>query len=184
MREYLLENYDLVVSILLGILSLLFGFFRTHKIKKEVNELKFKTIDTVEPVSQSFTETKPAYVLNSSTNELERLAVDENVQVKIQSFLETAIERALERFLPNDVVEVDDIAERYNQSQLDLSELGKAYDMAESYREKFGLSDDCSVDDIFAKLSAYSEDLKTRIAKSKEVKSDEVSEKDAEHKKE
>ncbi len=172
MREYLLENYDLIVSIILAIISLLFGYFRTRSCKKKIKEvkedMKFKTYNSAvesESLKQEFKETIPDYVLNESTNELERLAVDKNVQAIIQSYIDTALDRALERFLPGqDVKEVDDIVERYNESQLDLAELGSAFDKAEEYRQQFGLGDDCSVSDIFAKLSEFSESLKGKIA--------------------
>lgn len=172
MREYLLENYDLIVSIFLAIISLLFGYFRTRSCKKKIKEvkedMKFKTYSSAvesESPKQEFQETIPDYVLNESTNELERLAVDKNVQAIIQSYIDTALERALERFLPGqEIKEVDDIVERYNESQLDLAELGSAFDKAEEYRQQFGLGDDCSVSDIFAKLSEFSESLKGKIA--------------------
>lgn len=193
MREYLLENYDVVVSVVLAIISLLFGYFRTRSCKKKLkevkNSMKFKTynlsVETPTP-KQEFSETIPDYVLNESTNELERLAVDKNVQAIIQSYIDTALDRALERFLPNqEVKEVDDIVERYNESQLDLAELGSAFDKAEEYRQQFGLGDDCSVSDIFAKLSEFSENLKGKIATyNKGGSENAVSEKGADEKKE
>ena len=153
--DFLKEYGGVIFAAVQVMLSLaIYGKFSNNFLKqflKEVDILYHRKIEDAEQaipsVSQSFSETRPSYVLNESTNELERLPSDEDVQAKIDSILSTALERILDRYLPQDVQESDEIAD-YAAVRADLSELGEMYERAEEYRERYGLPDAMSVNDV------------------------------------
>lgn len=125
-------------------------------------KMKYRTIDTREKKSQSFTPYRDDFLLNSSTGELEKLPIPENVQEKIDSYVECALERALERFLPKNVTESDQIVD-YTQSVEDLAVLGDAMEVAEAYREELGLPDNYSLAQIYAAVDARAKELKGQL---------------------
>lgn len=164
---------DLIIEIVFGVsalLAFLITFIRTGSISKsiknlkEVQDLKYQTQeDRVQP-SQSFSETVPDYVLNPSSNELERLPVDKNIQEYIQSFVDTALANALERFLPKVISEDDDTVESYADKQADLGSLADAMDIAEEYREKYNLPDSYSMADIYSFVDQQASAIKSKLA--------------------
>lgn len=138
--------------------------------------MKYRTFETREKKSQEFTPYRDDYLLNSSTNELEKLPIPKNVQEKIDSYVECALERALERFLPSNVTDVDDVAD-YTQKVEDLSILGEAMEVAEGYRDELGLPDNYSIAQIYEAVDARAKELKgklSEIGKKKEDKKDEA----------
>lgn len=122
--------------------------------------MKYKTESSVK--SQEFTPYEKDYVLNPVSNELEEKPISKNVQEYIQSHIDCALERALERFLPKVTAEVDDV-EEYTSSVADLAVLGEAMEVAEAYREQFGLSEKFSMADIYAEVDKRAQELKSKL---------------------
>lgn len=171
------SNSYVISSLVFVVLQIIVGvvvFVKTGSIYKsiskmlEVNKLKYKTIDDVQqrkPVGQTFSEYVDDYILNSETNELEKLKNPRNLQAEIQSHIDCALERAFEKFLPK-VESVDDsIVADYTQRTEDLAVLGQAIDTAEYYRDKYELGDDVSVADIYKYVDTQAKALKDSINK-------------------
>lgn len=144
----------------------------------EENEMKYKTFDDSRKIKgQPFTPYRDAYVLNTATNELDKLPVPKNVQEYVQSFVECALERAFERFLPRVERDDDSVIADYTQRVEDLAALGEAMDIAEDYRERFNLPDSMSIADIYSRVDKEAHKLKERLSelgKKKEVEKDET----------
>lgn len=183
-------DYDFVFDCVVLIFSFVIGlitFIRTGSIKKsinnflEVDKMKYKTFDSnkKEDYSQTFSEKVPDYILNQSTNTLERLPEDKDIQAYIQSFLDSALERALEKYMPVNVQEDDTIMD-YSQKVEDLSMLADSMDLAEEYREKYHLPDTYTMSDIYSFVDKQAQDIKKVLVSKnkveKEVNSDGKSE--------
>lgn len=138
-------------------------------IKGEFETMANKKI-TVRPVfGQSFETTRKDYVLNSVTNELEESPIPFDIQKYIQSHASTCLKCALDAFLNPDIIAdgdnvtlVDSVGAR-NDMLEDLSYASEMFDMAETYRDKFGLSDDMSVSDIFAYVQKQADEMGERL---------------------
>lgn len=179
MLQFLAENWVDLLFPFLGVFSFVVTFFRTSNVKESINNFKevldlkgYHDLSSGKVVSQTFSDTKPDYVLNPVTNELERKPIDKNIQEYIQSFLESSLERALEKFLPQNVTESENTYADYTKSVEDLSLIGESMDIAEEYREKFNLPDNYSMADIYSFVDKQAQGLKSKLAefnKSKEV---------------
>ena len=144
---------------------------------------KFKTTSSVEKtVGQEFPTTKPVYRLNKATGELEETGDVVVLQEVIDSCLDQVLERTLDRLMPK-VEEANDVAQ-YDEMIDDLDVAMEVADKAEYYREKLGLADDLSINDIFNAVNLEAEKLKSKIdtvqalrkEKDNEKKTDEKSE--------
>lgn len=140
--------------------------------------MKFDTFESKKSKTygQSFSELVDDYILNPENNELEKLPVKKNIQAKIQSYLDCALERSLERLMPNVVSETEDVAEEYSHTKEDLAILGESLELAEHYRDELGLSPELSASEVFSAVSKHAEDLKNKLASfNKVTKPEEVS---------
>lgn len=175
--EYGSRIFDFVVYIL-GIVFFIITFKRTGNFKKSLQSLKeyddmikYHTaatraaLEEKTPTQQSFTETVKDYILDPSTNELQESPIEKNVQDYIDSHIDIALDRALQKFCPPDVVDEDDVIADYTNSREDLAVIAEAMDVAEEYRERFGLSDKLSISQIYAEVNKRSEDLKAKLYK-------------------
>ncbi|QXN75045.1 hypothetical protein [Microvirus mar13] len=172
---WFIDHWQLLLEIAFAAVGVVYAvcvFLKTRNISKtlnafkEVYDLKYKTLETNKkqrPKPTEFSEYKDAYVLNPATNELEKLPTQENIQERINSFLECALDRALEKFMPKNVVERDDVAEEYAASRVDLADLADAMEIAEQYRERFGLSENASMADIYARVDKEAAALKAKL---------------------
>jgi hypothetical protein len=134
----------------------------TEKVDKKTGEVSVESSTS----SQSFKNLVPVYRLNKVTNELEKTDDFIDVQQQIESFKDMALQSMLERFMPNQKL-IDQTAD-FTAVKGDLDMLTETFDIAEEYREKLGMSDTATVQEIYAKMKSYSEDLKSKI-KEKEV---------------
>lgn len=175
MIDFVIHNFEWLVSVAVGLIGSLFVFIRTRSLSKtlkylkECEEMRYKTVDTPTEHKQEFSETVPDYVLNPSTNELERLPVDKNVQEMIQSYIECALERALQRY-----VNIHDAEDQvmpvieYERAVSDLADLSQAIETAEQYREEFDLPDSYSISQIYQFVDQRAKELKQQISTKKE----------------
>lgn len=135
------------------------NYFLTEKVDengevvKETNpSLKF---------TQKFNDLVPVYRLNKATNELEKTDEYIDIQEQINSFKEQALQSMLDRFMPKLVDETAD----FTNVKGDLDMLSESFAVAEEYREKFGLSDTATIQDIFKEVEKYSVALKEKLNK-------------------
>lgn len=161
-----------------GAIAFIVTFIRTGNIKKSLGEfMKYFNFDKntkqSTSYSQKFSEYKDSYILNPSTNELEKLDTPKNIQAEIDSYLDCALERALEKFLPSDVVDDKNIAD-YTQRVDDLSVIGEAIDIAEDYRVKYNLPDSYTPAQIYDFISKQASDIKSKLSDSGKEKISEV----------
>ncbi len=173
------DKIDSIVSLILFIVSVvvsLINFFRTGNLSKIAKKYIKGELETMKgykkPVKaymQEFSEVRDTYVLNTVTNVLEKSPLKEPVQEKIQSYASTCLGNVLELLLnpdnykePENVKVVDDVA-LHNDVEEDLAYMGDVFELAEGYREKFGLPDTMSVEQVFAKVGEYSKQLADKI---------------------
>lgn len=154
----------------------LITWIRTGSIKKSINKveesMKFKTTNGVVdsesnvPVKQSFTPYRADYVLDPSTNEIVRLPEDKNVQVVIQSYHSSALDRLLERFITAEAPEDsrESVVQSYETTKLDLNAMAEAMSLAEEYRDQLGLDPSASIDDVYKAMENQSKLLQQRIS--------------------
>lgn len=176
---------DSVVSLILFIVSVvisLINFVRTGELSKSAKKFIQGETETVKgykkPVKayqQEFSEVRDQYVLNSVTNVLEKSPLKENVQEKIQSYASSCFQNVIELLLNpesykdgENVKVVDDVA-LHNDVEEDLAYMGDVFEIAEGYREKFGLPDTMSVEQVFAKVGEYSKQLADKIKEQAEA---------------
>lgn len=190
MVEFFLNNLDLVKDIvvfILAVIAFIVTLFTRRNVTsavkdfKEVEDLKYRTVNKFKSADtvQEFTPYVKDYVLNPQTNELEELPVPKNVQDYIQSFVDCALERFKEKYLPQNVQESDLVAD-YASSVSDLSSLAEAMETAEYYREKFSLPDDYSMADIYQFVDKQANSLKAQLKLKRENKNQEVSDVESE----
>lgn len=170
---------SIIFYVLIGlyIIKSIFEFFATRnlsKLKKSISEVetmisKFRLPNYQETDEgaraanvQSFTRYTPKYVYNEDTKTLE-LAINkdtgeilqEDDQAKIDSYRDTALDKVLERFLPQDYfASVPPLSDEQfdmegSQRVKDLSDYSSILDLAETYREKYGLDSDMTCIDVF-----------------------------------
>lgn len=188
MLDWLLSNLEAVegfIIFVLAVVSFVVTLFVKHSVKKSISNFKevlnmsekptYRTVFTRVTPSQSFSETVPDYRLNPDTNELEELPLPRNIQAKIDSFVESALDRALKRFQPEVSATVDDVAERLDNSTLDLSSMAEAMEIAEQYREQLNLPDNYSMSDIYGAVNKYSSELKNKLSSLRQPSSNPVS---------
>lgn len=172
---YLAEHPEIVYDFIvfgLSIAAFVVSIVRGHSISQavknfeEVSNLKYKTATSARKDSaqhsQTFSEYVKDYVLNPGTNELEELEVPKNIQAKIDSYVNTALESALERFMPK-VVGDDNTSIDYTAAAEDLAVVGDAMDRAEEYREKFNLPDTMTYKEIYDFIGTQAADLKKKL---------------------
>ncbi len=184
MGDVFVNNLDLVKDIvifILAVIAFIVTLFTRKNVSsavkdfKEVEELKYRTVNKYKSADtvQEFTPYVKDYVLNSQTNVLQELPVPKNVQDYIQSFVDCALERFKDKYLPQNVQESDLVAD-YASSVSDLSSLADAMETAEYYREKFSLPDNYSMADIYQFVDKQANSLKAKLKINQENKSKEA----------
>lgn len=181
--QFSVFGYDLTLSelIALGCSLFLTVFYavKTRGLKNIIKEFveymktyKFKTESSVEETKgQNFSPTKPVYRLNKATNELEKTDETVDLQELINSGIELALDRALDRLLPK-IQEAEDVAQ-LDVMREDLDFAMEACNRAEEYREKYNLDDSLSVNEIYAHVAKEAEILKAKIDTAKSIKEQE-----------
>lgn len=163
-----------IISVLISAVFSVILFFRTgnKKYLKEVNDMIKYRSTSLNKVStdgknysQNFegTKYKPVYRLNKVTGELE--LTDEVIDITelINSAKEYCLNACLERFIPQNTDEESVVRESYDSTLTNLDELTYALELAEEYRDKFGMSIDASFEDIFKRVNDESVVLKSKL---------------------
>ena len=173
--NHFLSEYSTLFEFFAVLIYVIFGFvifLKTKDIKylMEVGDTVKKILYRTEGVAlessenlagQSFQEEKPTYRLNKASGELEKDGTI-NVQELINSAVSVALERMLDKFLPQSG-EIDEKTVELNSMNDDLDYLVEAFNKAEDYREKFNLSENLSIQDIYHVVSNKSNELAKEI---------------------
>lgn len=180
---------SLVVEILCAVVSLVVAFIvykRTGNLKKsiqimqEVDEklMKYRMSDyrqenheEVSTTGQTFSNFETQYKYNKNTKMLEELPNKRDIQAEIDSYKNCALDYILEKFLPAGG-QIQEVTTRLNKYEDDLFEMSKLSQLAEDYKDRFGLSEDLSIEDVFAEVSKQSDLLKTQIDEYNKVKTE------------
>lgn len=181
--QLVVDNFELILSVVIGFLCFLLAWFRTGSVKKAIKQLKEyedmikfrKASKAMEEkrVGQKFSNTVTDYILDPATNELQESPIPKDVQAKIESYIDVALDRALERFLPKNVQDVDGVMD-YTQHSQDLSVMGEAFEVAEEYRERYNLDSNMSVADIYKFVEEQADKMKNDLLKYNQPKQEEV----------
>lgn len=169
--NHFLSEYSILFEFVAVIFYVVFGFVISYK-TKNINYLS-EVFDTMKKilyrtegtalessenlVGQSFDENKPTYRLNKASGELEQDGTV-NVQELINSAVSVALERMLDKFLPQST-EIEEKTVELNSMNDDLDYLVEAFNKAEDYREKYNLSENLSIQDIYKVVSNKSNEL-------------------------
>lgn len=161
-----------LVALALSVLNAIITFVRTGTLKKEYKNMLYRSPDYQDYLSdeekqkqaQEFPNIKTEYVLNKHTNELEEKESKTDLQSLINSSVDTALDRVLQRLLPDGDDLQDTLESDYVTYGDDLIDFADMLDRAEEYREKFNLPLEMSVEDIFKRVQTEADGLKSRIA--------------------
>lgn len=166
---------ELIKFVFFAVLSLLL-FAKTKNIKylMEVYEKmsKYRTEHTLEnSETQNFSQEVPVYKLNKSTGVLEETKERINQQELINSNLETALTKALERLMPT--TPIDNEVKELNSMHDDLDTLILLSNKAEEYKSKLNLDKNLSIVQVFDQVKIKANDLQVKLVeesqKQKEV---------------
>lgn len=182
------KDFFMYVAFFVGslLVNLSSNFLLNSKNNKGVlNIMKFLTEhnapEAVKSSEQTFTNLKQVYRLNKVTNVLE--ATDDYIDINeiVESCRNQTLDYILDKFLLNGELPVgalvdDKIQEEVDRLQDDLDTLRDMNNIAEEYRERFNLSSDMSISDIYNYINNQSQTLKERLEnnKNKEVKANET----------
>lgn len=114
--------------------------------------------------SQTFSEFKKDYRLDERNNVLVETGTLTNIQELIQSAVESTFDKKLDKLMPTQQPVVTDSVV-LNTMQDKLALMSEAYNVAESYREKYKLADDLTPMQIFDYVTNEANKLKESINK-------------------
>lgn len=173
-----MENFDSIaylVALVLSVLNAIITFVRTGTLKKEYKEMVYRSPDYQKDDSakQSFDNLKTEYVLNERVGELEEKTEKTDLQSLINSSVDTALDRVLQRLQPGGYDLEADLESQDDSFQDDLMDFADLLDRAEDYREKFGMSAKASTAEIFARVQEESDSIKQRLDSLRKPKKEE-----------
>ena len=163
--DYVLEYGPMVVAIVAAIVM----FFRTKNVKyiKEIEDIVKYRVSS-EKVKGAFTQDFEGtryvkqYRLNKATNALEECEEPLDVQALVNSCKDYCLQECLNRFFPADDKK-SQVVQEYDDTLDDIDSLTEAFNVAEDYREKLGLSDEANITEIFAAMEKRSAELKKYV---------------------
>lgn len=173
--EQYLPTIAYVFAVVFSIFNMVYTRSTGKSLDKEVSFLKNRLPDYRESLSladkqsegQTFNPLVKQYKLDKHSDELIEKADMLDVQQLINSAVDTCLDRALARLMPEPTVEDGSISERLADTEDALDTLSEAFALADDYREKFNLSADLSVFDVFDRVRQYSDELQAQLDKLK-----------------
>lgn len=144
--------------------------------------MKYKTEKTATDVSsqikQEFSDFIDDFQLLLREDKLVKSETPINRQELIQSSKDTALEKALEKFLPQGNITDDPTIVDYAQTNCDLDFLMQAHNVANDYKKKFNLPDDFNTSQVYDFVSRQNtllkDYIKNKSTQPKEVSNNEV----------
>ena len=123
-------------------------------------------------VSQVFDVYADDYKYVEATGEIVKSPERINIQDKIDSYRSTALDVLLDKYLGNaDSVSGDPgyVDHDYGRLYNDLADLGQCIEIANDYRDRYGLDDGMSVADVYKFVQGKLDTLNTEIAAKQSV---------------
>lgn len=167
-------SYEEIINICCFLLSVLLAIVncltrgRYKKILSEVQKVinyrqaDYRTnVDGIDSGTE-FSNLIPQYRLNKASGVLEE-APPLDIQKLVNSSRNVELKQLLQRLEQGNAELTQQVNTQYNDYSDDLDELGNALDIAEEYRERFGMGVDVSVSDIFARIEAERDKLKQSL---------------------
>lgn len=167
MLDFLYDYIPYICLFLSGLISVL-NLAYTRKTGKSISKEVSNVIETVTPQQrlsereesrdgQVFNPLVKQYRYNKATNELEELPDMLDISKLVQSHMDSCLAAMKEKFL-----NTEETVAQYDVQQLeeDLAQLGDSLDTFEEMREKYGMSDDSSYDDILKRIE---EDISAQV---------------------
>lgn len=118
-------------------------------------------------VSQVFDEYADDYKYVEATGEIVKSPERVNIQAKIDSYRSTALDVLLNKYLGNDDSVSGDpgyVDHDYGRLYNDLADLGQCIEIANDYRDRYGLDDGMSVVDVYKFVQGKLDTLNSEIA--------------------
>lgn len=139
--------------------------------KQDFNVVEKDSSNVKKPIkkfAQSFKSVVPTYQLDEKTHKLVETGF-RDIQKEIDSYADCALNKMLDKFLNVEdkiseqfnVVDTDEVVETANN--FDLADLGEALEVAEIYREKYGLPLSSTPHEIFAYIKQKEKDVNSKI---------------------
>lgn len=125
-------------------------------------------------VGQVFDEYADDYEYIESTGEIVKSPERVNIQDKIDSYRSTALDVLLDKYLGNNDNLTGDpgyVDHDYGRLYNDLADLGQCIEIANDYRDRYGLDDGMSVADVYKFVQGKLDSLNTEIAAKQSGKS-------------
>ncbi|UPW41583.1 hypothetical protein [Peromfec virus RodF8_50] len=147
----------MALSFLLNFLNMVYTRKTGKSIDTEVNEImknrlpSYRESETTS-TGQSFDPLVTQYRFNKTTGELEELPDKLDIQKFVDSSLNTSLEAMFDKFLSP--TPTDNILADLTDTRDKLDRLSDAMEFADELREKYGLSDDTSLSDVYGVLEA------------------------------
>lgn len=117
-------------------------------------------------VSQVFDEYADDYKYVELTGEIVKSPERINIQERIDSYRSTALDVLLDKYLGNDDSLIGDpgyVDHDYGRLYNDLVDLGQCIEIANDYRDRYGLADGMSVVDVYKFVQGKLDTLNTEI---------------------
>lgn len=169
--EFMKQNWQDILILLTVLITCLINFKKTGRIDKEIFDfMKSKIYGiTLEPSkAQTFEHTKPEYALDKNTGELIQVGTID-IDALIQSSVDCALDRILDKFgclpenmkapasTPSDSVNIIDTRDEF-------AELDGFFDDVSALRDRYGLDQSMSIQDVFKTLDDRKNNLSKQIA--------------------
>lgn len=152
---------------LVNVFNLVYTRHTGKSIDKELKDMFYRTADYRENPDEIDSGTKfsnliPRFRLNKASGVLEP---DEPLDITklVNSSRNVELKSLLQALEAGNAELVQQVKTQYNDYSDTLDELANALDVAEDYRVRFGLGDDVSVSDIFARIEAERDKLKESL---------------------
>lgn len=111
---------------------------------------------------QHFNQYTDEYIFNEDSEELTATGGKIDNQAIIDSYIETCFEKVLDKFLPDGFGSTVQVPTKavygdFSETKKDLADYASMLEVAEDYRDRYGLSDDLNALQVFEAVKAMSE---------------------------
>lgn len=168
-NSVLIDYFTLFIYVVFSVLL----FRKTGDIKYlkgVLEDMKFRTSQfnkQTDNAKVTYSNIKPQYRLNKQTDKLEQVGtIDINEQVN--SYDVQTLAKIYERFFPTS--DIDDTIYEKNVIADDLDLMQETFSVAESYRQKYNLSEDLSMKEVFSSVKKQYDTLTEKINNYNKVK--------------
>lgn len=184
MLTFIIENLPYLIISAIGLVTAIIIFFvnlangKSFKssfaqLKEDIESMKYRTADYQQQKNgtapgQSFTPYRKDYFYDRSTGELVEKELPVNVQDQIDSYKDVALKTVLNRLLPPGD-EDDSAADDYYRLSRDLDTMLEAHDVAEEFKERYGLDEDLDMYEVFDIMEERAKSMRADLVKKSEL---------------